>query len=320
MPPPSLPPSQTQRPTQTKRPSSAHVREVSYTGSTSPNPAQPQPQESTPTTVLTSHSQTPPPNPVPKPTKETEKPRQLTPFFTLVTDAGEGEERSTHHPTQVHYLFSDDDGSAELTSALVRSLENGGEGDVGLEGGEEEDEEESNSSSSATFRKDGTRIRSQPKTTKSKTGEAKRQERVVIVDINETGDAVVGVSSLSPEWQVINAEMGKAPTWDGADSSSPSDIGGGEGGMMLKIEGVGLSSLDSQLSSLPSSGTGSGAVGGKGKGKEREIEGSGQNPRTGEVGEEEMQVLLESFDRKMSVLRRIVERGSPESLGGGEEA
>ena len=40
---------------------------------------------------------------------------------------------------------------------------------------------------------------------------------------------MVKAQSLSHEWQVTNAEIGPAPTWEGE---------GGDGGLMLRVEGV----------------------------------------------------------------------------------
>lgn len=203
---------------------------------------------------------------------------------------------------------------------------------------EEQDdgEDATSSSSSATFRRDGTRIRSERSKAKQKQreGAAKgrqkdkgREERVVIVDINESGDGVTGVSSLSPSWQVLSAEIGKAPTWDKDGAESEGGRGELAGGLMLRIEGVGL-----DCGEPASSGGGAGAVGlglagggskGKGKEKEKERDGGGgggdaQSGSTSAVGEEEMQILMEGFDRKMGILRRIVQRGSRESLVEGE--
>ena len=47
--------------------------------------------------------------------------------------------------------------------------------------------------------------------------------------MDANGTKVVSAQSLSPEWAVVGAEVGKAPMWDG-----------GEQGLMLRVEGVGV--------------------------------------------------------------------------------
>lgn len=140
------------------------------------------------------------------------------------------------------------------------------------------------SSSSATFRKGG------EKGGKGIKGKApKREERVVIVDINESGDGIVSTSSLSSSWQIINAEIANAPTFNN-DSDGETGAEEGERGLMLKIEGV-----------VVETGEEMGNSGEKRKGK-----GAGESSV---MGEEEMQALLEGFDRKMGILRKIVAVG-----------
>ncbi|KAL5327637.1 hypothetical protein ACEPPN_005338 [Leptodophora sp. 'Broadleaf-Isolate-01'] len=267
---------------------------------------------------------------------ERERP-PFTPFFTLVNDLSGGEQ-STHHPSQVHYIFADDDVSEVLTGALLRAMDREGEGvgdadgEVGEgegEGEEDEGEGETSSGSSATFRRDGTRIRSERSRAKlrdkqkdKERGATGREERVVIVDVNETGDAVTGVSSLSPSWQVLSAEIGKAPTWDKDGAESEGGRGELAGGLMLRIEGVGLD-FGEPTSAGAGLGIGVGAgagTSGKGKGKEREGDAGSANVSGSGMGEEEMQALMEGFDRKMGMLRRIVQRGSRESLLDGDKS
>ncbi|KAH7327157.1 hypothetical protein BKA65DRAFT_63347 [Rhexocercosporidium sp. MPI-PUGE-AT-0058] len=327
MPPPPIPSSKPRPTITTHHSSSTNIKmnnpsfSSSHTQSTSQN------------TALQDQDQ---PEADPDPEREIQRP-PFTPFFTLINDLSGGEQ-STYHPAQVHYIFADDDVSEVLTEKLVRAMDRDGdvegeEDDVGEyeEGGEGEGEEgegETSSSSSATFRRDGTRIRGKDRTKdKQRVKDRKtaaREERVVIVDVNETGDAVTSVSSLSPSWQVLSAEIGKAPTWDKEGDGGENERGEVPGGLMLKIEGVGLDFAE------PGAGAGGGAgvglgVGGtgvKGKGKEREGDaGIGSANASGSgMGEEEMQALMEGFDRKMGMLRRIVQRGSRESLVGGEKS
>lgn len=100
-----------------------------------------------------------------------------------------------------------------------------------------------------------------------------------MVDVNESGDGIVNAASLSASWQVLNAAVSNAPTWDGAEQA-PEE----ERGLMLRIEGVG------------STGT-------------LEEEGLGIAGKSALLGEEEIQALMEGFDRKMAVLRKIVSAG-----------
>lgn len=96
-----------------------------------------------------------------------------------------------------------------------------------------------------------------------------------------TGTRVLSAQSMSPDWAVVGAEVGAAPTWDG---------GGGEaGGMMLRIEGVEVV------------GGGEGDDGGLGD--------------VGNTGDEEgeqvkrLEELVRLYERQMGELRRVVLAG-----------
>jgi len=97
-----------------------------------------------------------------------------------------------------------------------------------------------------------------------------RKERYLIIDLDATGTNVVAARSLSPEWAVTSAEVGKAPTW-GEEGARKGEVGEGEGALMLRIEGVE-------------------AVRGGEKGKEVELE-----------------ELVERYMRGLEGLRRVVE-------------
>lgn len=197
----------------------------------------------------------------------------FAPFFTLVNDLGSGTgdadkpKTKTAHPRNVHYIFADDDETGLLTDALVRSTQADGNG--GREG--------------------------------------EREERVVIVDINDAGDGVHSVWSANPGWAVLSAEIGNAPTWDGEGEDEAESAMQGKG-MMLRIEGVSTASAGEEgreyagAGGAKRDGAGSGQLGGSGTRSEL---GSGVLV----LGEEEMQGLLEGFDRKMALLRRIVGAG-----------
>jgi hypothetical protein len=151
-------------------------------------------------------------------------------------------------------------------------------------------ESETSSSSSATF-KNG--VERRKKTDGKGKTLGKREERAVIVDINETGDGVVRASSLRASWQIINTEISNAPTISNNNTGGDGGVEEGERALMLKIEGIGLgdSSLEEEFRDI---------------GEKRKGKGAGENSV---MGEEEMLALLEGFDRKMSVLRKIAASG-----------
>ncbi len=216
----------------------------------------------------------------------------FAPFFTLVSDAAT---RSTYHPSQVHYLFSDDDASEVLTGALVRccGAEHllGEEGDTRLRQSAEGEVSSSSGMAPPVVKKE--KRRSGEKEKPSRRPQKEREERVVIVDVNDTGDGIKGVWSANPSWAVLGAEIANAPTWDGAE---PED-GGPERGLMLRIEGVGVGDTIADEG-------GKEARGKRDEGRRESADGG-----SGVWGEEEMQSLLDGFDKKMSILRRIVASG-----------
>lgn len=222
----------------------------------------------------------------------------FSPFFTLINDLGgeegKGEGRETVHPRKIHYIFSDDDTSDLLTNSLIHSLNPLPPSSTSSPGASRElssSQKESSSSSSATFRNP---LKGKEKKEKTKTERKEREERVIIVDINETGDGVKAVSSLSKDWQVLSASISSAPTFDSSSRSSqdPQNQNTQERGLMLRIEGVGVSALATEAEE--------------------------EKRDSAVLGEEEMSQLLEGFDRKMGVLRRIVSaRASREELEGG---
>jgi hypothetical protein len=143
------------------------------------------------------------------------------------------------------------------------------------------------SSSSAAFRKEEGRGRER----------VKREERIVVVDLSENGDAITSVNCLSAGWQVLSAELSSAPTWDTAANDPTASASQHEDkGLMLRIEGLGINTQD--------------ALGlGIGEGRE------GNGKDCGVIGDEEMTTLLEGFDRKMGVLRKIVTQQQQQAQG-----
>lgn len=120
---------------------------------------------------------------------------------------------------------------------------------------------------------------------------------MLIIDVNESGDAITNAASLSSSWQILNASISNAPTWDGADPASEDDAerGDRDRGLMLMIEGTGIEKGDEGKQGL-------GIVAKKAE-------------TSVLLGDEEVQSLLEGFDRKMGILRKIVAAGEGESGG-----
>jgi len=101
---------------------------------------------------------------------------------------------------------------------------------------------------------------------------ATQKERYLIIDLDTPGTNVVVARSITPEWAVTSAEVGKAPTW----GEGKEEAGEGEGGaLMLRIEGVEAAKGVN-----------------RGKGNETEVE---------------LEELVERYMRGLEGLRRVVE-------------
>ncbi|KAH8803274.1 hypothetical protein F5884DRAFT_804945 [Xylogone sp. PMI_703] len=218
-------------------------------------------------------------------------PPNFSPFFTLIHDPSTS---STIHPSRVHYLFSDDDASDLLTNACIRSLAphhpTNPPADYSQPPSLASSKHLVNSttSSSSSSRQASRAHKSEKSKSKRNVGTAgggEREERVLIIDMNDTGDAVLSATSLSPEWQIVNAEIRNAPTWDGGDERKGEEEDGEGRKLMLRVEGVGVGAEEKERDGVEGS------------------EGGGAG-----LGEEEMLAIMESFDRKMAVLRKIVGR------------
>lgn len=131
------------------------------------------------------------------------------------------------------------------------------------------------------------------------TGRGEREERFLVVDMDESGTAVRSARSLSRAWAVLETSVGRAPTWDEDGDGARETVGSGvaEGrGLMLRVEGIGEV----------------GGAGGEGGGaKEGERAGLGIS-RAEEVdgeAEERLRRLLGEWEDAMGVLRRILDAG-----------
>ncbi|KAF2868033.1 hypothetical protein BDV95DRAFT_450884, partial [Massariosphaeria phaeospora] len=153
--------------------------------------------------------------PYPEPSSEQTllPPPNFNPFFTLIEDSTTGE----HYHPYVHYVFADDD-PVIVTAAAMRSL---GLDDTQYlpqntpEGEEKEpnqaDEQETQVESPLPPPIPGIK------------------EHYLIVDVGTDGHTIVDAQSLSSEWQITDANIRTAPSFD---ESSP------DHSYMLRIEGV----------------------------------------------------------------------------------
>lgn len=217
-------------------------------------------------------------------------------YFTLITDStmgvedGDGNPKTptTHHPCKIHYIFSDDEDCEELKEACLRSLPDPSNTDTSNSNSmTNKSSGELRTSGSSSSSKSIVATKKENKDTQGK----QREERVIIIDMNETGDRVVRAQSLSDKWQVMGCEIGKAPIFESVEEE------GGEkkekgGGLMLRIDGVGIPvhKGDKELSGSRE----------KGKGKE-----------TNEMNEKEianldLDKILEGFDKRMDILRKVI--------------
>ncbi|KAF2254842.1 hypothetical protein BU26DRAFT_146308 [Trematosphaeria pertusa] len=155
--------------------------------------------------------------PYPEPTSEQAllPPPNFKPFFTIVEDPTTGE----HYHPYVHYVFADDD-PVIVTAAAMRSLGLDDtkylpqpEGDVREHIDEDEEEQEQEPAVESPLPPPIPGYR----------------ERFLIVDIGADGHTIAGAQSMSPDWQVTNATVRTAPSFE---------EGAPDSGYMLKIEGI----------------------------------------------------------------------------------
>lgn len=223
-----------------------------------------------------------------------QRPESFHPYFTLIANVEEEDieapggkaanvDDTVHHPVHVHYLFEDDEDAEErLADACLRIAE------------QRERREQPADDAELGSRKDVTRRVSREKMGAEvvqsihEDGNEDEKERVVVIDVNETGEQVVKAVSLSADWQVMSAKISSAPIWD--QESSPnagSDEDKDPKPMMLRIEGI--AALRTSVVNLENA------------------QRSKNANKNVQLDEEEMQKLLDGFDRKMRVLRRIVD-------------
>ena len=106
--------------------------------------------------------------------------------------------------------------------------------------------------------------------------QTKEPERTILIDLDETGTHITSAQSLNSSWQVMNTSLGAAPTWEEGPSA---DGRPATARYMLNIEG--LSGIKPQLGA----------------------------PQGREVTGEDFKALADEFDKRMAMLRTVVEAG-----------
>lgn len=169
--------------------------------------------------------------PPPSPSQPLLPPTNFSPFFTLVSDAtaaaSSGE--SYHHHPRVHYVFSDDDPDLH-TAIFLRAL-----GD-------------SSSPAATTASPRHHHEHLHPHHTNAPdqhpTGDSllpapapNTTERFIILDLAPDGHGVAGATSLSREWQVVDASIAPAPSF-AAEDATEEESGAVGAALMLRVEGV----------------------------------------------------------------------------------
>lgn len=209
------------------------------------------------------------------------------PLFTLVTDSTTG---ATHH-ARVHYIFSDDEPDL-LTDALGQYSS-------------QQQQQTASSSSGSTSAKPA------PPTTdrailldlvpKPSANDPSISSSAAAAAAAAPGYEVAWASSLSADWAVVSAKVNpmSADDNDTADMTT-TPARDAHGALMLRIEGVDLSSpaprrtMRSKASAELSSGSSSGV---------------GQPAH-----QEEYSAIVDEFDKRMVVLRKVLDAGRERQL------
>lgn len=201
-------------------------------------------------------------------------------FSPFFTLVDDTTKSSTHHPVNIRYIFSDDD--QDLTAAYLAAISASAS---------------SPSSSDVTTQSVSSSItssREQISKQQRLSGRAPKEpeHRTILIDLDETGTSVTAAHSLSPSWQILSTSLTQAPTWE---ASPATDDDATSARFMLRIEGT--QSTDARKP---------GRVEGRTKDDGRDVR------------PEDFQSLMEDFDRKMKLLRAVVDSGDA-ILGVGEQ-
>ncbi|KFY15442.1 hypothetical protein V492_01982, partial [Pseudogymnoascus sp. VKM F-4246] len=122
------------------------------------------------------------------------------------------------------------------------------------------------------------------------------EHRTILVDLDATGTAVAAAHSLSSSWQVLSASITKAPTWESGPAAEEDEEGAGAARFMLRLEGTK----------------------GRDEGMRERVRGMWRED-PGDVRAEDFQVLMDEFEKKMRVLKTVVDSGNEALALGVEE-
>lgn len=133
----------------------------------------------------------------------------------------------------------------------------------------------------------------------SRNDQGNPRERAVILDLvpvdHGPGYRVARACSLSPDWAVVSATIGRMGDINGNLVAAQSD---GQGALILKIEGVSVESSSAPLAKTPTP-----------EGEPQSSAGSGTRPPHPQQIMSDYSALLAEFDKRMSVLRQVIEAG-----------
>jgi len=193
------------------------------------------------------------------------------PFQPFFTLISDAATSTTHHPQQVHYLFEDDD-TELLTAACLQAV----------------DAEDAYEASSKSPLEQPLAASSPPDPTAAAAAQRLdrrvQENRILVLDVDASGTKIVRAHSLTPNWQILSTSLSPAPTWDTPAQGGSSE----EHNMMLRIEGA------EALEEVK--------LAGKTKGL-RDQEGNAA------ASEEELLSLMQDFEERMKILRKVVESG-----------
>jgi hypothetical protein len=193
----------------------------------------------------------------------------------------------------VHYVFADDD--PELLTAALAHHHRGAYDDDDANGDDDDDDND------------------------------RARDRAVILDMEPTADGsgleVTWASSLSPDWAVTSARLssmaiegGGAVGGGGGGDGGVAAGGAPNSGLVLKIEGVSIEPSSSSGGPMAAAA----AAGGSNKGVTPPEGTELQSSSPGIAGRQQQATpavqeytdLLHEFDKRMRVLRRVVEAGA----------
>lgn len=250
---------------------------TAYAGRTSLESNRPSPGLSPrlPSAILHTIPQDEPAQPLPEEEQSTTTRPPFAPFYTLINDTANS---TTHHPVNVHYIFSDDDTDILTTACLAAVPGPSSQSSSGLtarsasssmQSPTKEQQPPMPNANSRPSSKSG------PGITNSQSQSREPERRTILIDLDETGTHVTSAQSLSSSWQIMNTNLSPAPIWD----EGPGGEGEGAARFMLSIGG--LNGIKQQAGI----------------------------PQEKEVTNEDFKRLREEFEKRMGILRTVVDAG-----------